>query len=251
MIRARVPVNDKIVEAAKKLLKKPSAGPAHAQLRKMVNGKVKSIDVDWWRKVNGVAPRQVTAKAEKSFQNKLAGIEAMADPARNSNEPQRQEAEKILARVRAAGPPKAPRMPSAPGLEEYDLEQARLQAELDRMDARMWDKFKTPARKGGPMGNTATKLIGTTRPKPSSVNTTKSQATKATPIPVNTTRTKPTAKPVNTTAQPKSAAKPVNTTTPKRPRTADRHLEPNRDRHRPGYMAEYMRRRRAAEREGR
>jgi hypothetical protein len=41
----------------------------------------------------------------------------------------------------------------------------------------------------------------------------------------------------------------------KKPRSADRHLEPNRDRHSPGYMRnymrEYMRRRRAAERKGR
>jgi hypothetical protein len=39
--------------------------------------------------------------------------------------------------------------------------------------------------------------------------------------------------------------------TAKKPRSADRHLEPNRDRHRPGYMRAYMRQRRAAEREGR
>ena len=40
---------------------------------------------------------------------------------------------------------------------------------------------------------------------------------------------------------------PVSTTTkPKKPRSADRHREPNRDRHSPGYMREYMRRRRAA-----
>jgi hypothetical protein len=32
----------------------------------------------------------------------------------------------------------------------------------------------------------------------------------------------------------------------KKPRTADRHREPNRDRHSPGYMRDYMRRRRAA-----
>jgi hypothetical protein len=37
----------------------------------------------------------------------------------------------------------------------------------------------------------------------------------------------------------------------RKPRSADRHLEPNRDRHSPGYMKLYMRRRRAAEREGR
>lgn len=33
----------------------------------------------------------------------------------------------------------------------------------------------------------------------------------------------------------------------KKPRSADRHREPNRDRHAPGYMRDYMRRRRAAQ----
>ena len=42
---------------------------------------------------------------------------------------------------------------------------------------------------------------------------------------------------VNTKAKPKPAAKPVN--------TKDR----SRDRHSPGYMAEYMRRRRAAQKD--
>jgi Protein of unknown function (DUF2786) len=64
---------------------------------------------------------------------------------------------------------------------------------------------------------------------------------------VNTTKPKPrpsNAPPVNTTAKPKPhKSGPVNTT--KKPRSADRHLEPNRDRHSPGYMREYMRRRRA------
>ena len=46
----------------------------------------------------------------------------------------------------------------------------------------------------------------------------------------------------------RQATKPVNTTAPKKPRTADRHREPNRDRHAPGYMRDYMRRRRAAQR---
>jgi hypothetical protein len=38
---------------------------------------------------------------------------------------------------------------------------------------------------------------------------------------------------------------------PKKPRSTDRHLEPNRDRHSPGYMREYMRKRRAGIRKGR
>jgi hypothetical protein len=48
---------------------------------------------------------------------------------------------------------------------------------------------------------------------------------------------------VNTTTTAKSEAARVNTT--KKPRSADRHKEPNRDRHREGYMREYMRRWRA------
>jgi hypothetical protein len=39
----------------------------------------------------------------------------------------------------------------------------------------------------------------------------------------------------------------VNTTKGK-PRTGDRHRTPNRDRHSPGYMRAYMRRRRALKR---
>ena len=60
---------------------------------------------------------------------------------------------------------------------------------------------------------------------------------------VNTTA-KPKPAPGANTTKPKPTAPKVNTT--KRPRSADRHLEPNRDRHSPGYMREYMRRWRAA-----
>jgi hypothetical protein len=60
--------------------------------------------------------------------------------------------------------------------------------------------------------------------------------------PVNTTRLlTPQAGPVNTTGPMKP--KSVNTT---KPRSADRHLEPNRDRHPSGYMRDYMRRWRTA-----
>jgi hypothetical protein len=47
---------------------------------------------------------------------------------------------------------------------------------------------------------------------------------------------------VNTTGP-----RPESTTDGKKPRSADRHREPNRDRHRPGYMRDYMRRWRAAQ----
>jgi hypothetical protein len=44
----------------------------------------------------------------------------------------------------------------------------------------------------------------------------------------------------------KAGSGPSVNTAAKKPRTADRHREPNRDRHSPGYMRNYMRRRRAA-----
>jgi hypothetical protein len=85
----------------------------------------------------------------------------------------------------------------------------------------------------------ATKLLNTTKPRHGTkpdVNTTKMA------LGVNTTKPEPS---VNTT-KPRLRTKPVVNTTGGKPRSADRHLEPNRDRHSPGYMREYMRRRRAA-----
>jgi len=65
--------------------------------------------------------------------------------------------------------------------------------------------------------------------------------------PVSTTRPGVPARlaSVNTAQAAPSKANPVNTT---KPRSADRHLEPNRDRHSPGYMVEYMRKWRARRR---
>jgi hypothetical protein len=199
----RVPVNDEILAAAQELLKKPSA--YRDTLRRIINGKVKSVDVDWWRNENGVTAWQVAEKAEQNLKARLDSIKAMADPTRNPSEHQRRVAEATFARMQAAGIPKALRMPSAPGLEKHDRQQAQRRATIRvELDA----AFKAyKARRDAAMRNAS----------------------------VNTAKTKPT----------------VNTTTARKPRTADRHLEPNRDRHRPGYMAEYMRRRRAAERKGR
>src|SRR5262245_23805241 len=109
---ARVPVNDAIVQTARELLKGPSA--YRDRLRGIVSGKIKSIDVAWWRAENGVAPHQLDAKLEKEFKKKLDKIKAMADPARNSNEHQRRSAEAALARFQATGPAKLKRTPSAP-----------------------------------------------------------------------------------------------------------------------------------------
>jgi hypothetical protein len=212
----RVPVNDAIVQAARELLKKPSG--YRDRLRQIISGKVKSIDADWWRSQHGVAHRQRDAYTEKAFKAKLDKIAAMADPARNPSAHQRQVAEAALAKLQTAGPPKTMRMPSAPGLEDYDREQERrrpppLPSSIDEL-------LRTRAERQG-----ARKRNTTTRP----VNTTKS--IKARAASVNTTKTK-------------SRTGSVNTTTSK-PRSADRHREPNRDRHSPGYMRDYMRRRRA------
>jgi hypothetical protein len=201
----RVPVNDKILAAAQKLLGKPAVD--HSVLRRIISGKVKSIDADWWREAHGVVAAQVNAKREKDFKRKLADIKAMADPERNPNAHQRQVAEAAFTKLEAAGAPKAPHVPSARGLEEYDRQMARRREEIARTMAPIWAAMKNP----------------------SSAYTAKSKP-------------KPTTKPVNTTkAEP---TKPVNTTTSK-PRTADRHRQPNRDRHSPDYMRRYMAARRA------
>jgi hypothetical protein len=204
-----------MVQAARKLLKGPSA--YRERLRQIINGKVKSVDADWWRTENGVAPWQVAAKLEKKFKAKLDKITAMADPARNPSAHQRQVAEAALAKLQAAGAPKAARMQSAPGLEEYDRKQAQRQPPpLPSLDELLKARA---ARQGRPMRS-------------------------ATARPVNTTTAKAEPRPINTTKL-RQATKPANTTAAKKPRTADRHREPNRDRHSPGYMREYMRRRRA------
>jgi hypothetical protein len=208
----RVPINDEMVQAASKLLHGPSA--YRDTLRRIVDRKVKSVDVDLWRRLNGVTQWHLDKKQEKDFNAKLNKIRAMTDPAGNPNEHQRRVAEGMLAKLKAAGPPKAG-MRSPPGLEEYDHKlaqsQAACMAELDAaLEAAMSRRDTT-----------------TTKPRPAlSVNTTKPKSG------------------VNTTTKPRP--KPDVNTTKAKSRSADRHLEPNRDRHSPGYMRDYMRRRRAA-----
>jgi hypothetical protein len=213
----RVPVNDEIVRAARELLEGPSG--YRSLLRKIVNGQVKTIDADWWRSENGVTPWQLDKKQEKGFNAKLEKVKVMADPARNPNAHQRQVAEAMLAKMEAAGPPRVSDV-SAPGLKEYDRRhKAEMAAQRAYMDAAFkhakarWDAEQAAAVNTANPVNT-TKPRPATRPKPKpSVNTTK----RAKPEPVNTIK----------------------------PKQADRHLEPNRDRHSAGYMREYMRRRRA------
>jgi hypothetical protein len=112
-------------------LDKPLPGDKHwpdrTKLRQIISGKVKSVDVDWWRWENGVTKHQVDVKAERDHDKRLAALKAMADPARNSNAHERRAAKAALARAEAAGPPSG-RLSSAPGLEEFDREQARQRA---------------------------------------------------------------------------------------------------------------------------
>lgn len=218
----RAPVNDKIVARARELLqhegpRSDNWWPDRGRLRRIVNGTAKTVEVSWWREENGVTPRQVTAKSKKDWEKKLAGIRAMTDAAANPNEHSRRVAETKLAELEAAGPP-MPSMRSAPGLEEYDREEARMREAIARSNAAAWRAIDEAHRR----------------------EAARSASTK----PVNTTKAEPGAKP-------RPATDGVNTTKPKKPRSADRHLEPNRDRHRPGYMREYMRRKRAAERKDR
>jgi hypothetical protein len=95
------------------------------------------------------------------------------------------------------------------------------------------------------------KAIGAGKTLEARVNTTGGHEAREKPTPhkesVNTTRTRE--KPKSASAE----ADGVNTTggpEPKRrkPRSADRHKEPNKDRHSPGYMAAYMRAWRARQR---
>jgi hypothetical protein len=208
-------VNDKIVRAAQELLKR-GGGEGYTKLRQIVSGKVKSVDPDWWRRVNGVAPWQLSAKLEKKTQARLDAIKALADPAGNPNAHERRVAEAMLAKLQAAKPPKV-HTRSPPGFEEYDRLMEKRRAAVKRdFDARIDEMLKAAAARRG--GNTA---------KPARLlNTTKQREPEPEAPAFNTTKHEP------------------------KPRSADRHLEPNRDRHSPGYMREYMReymrRRRAA-----
>jgi hypothetical protein len=150
---------------------------------------------------------------------KLDKLQRLADPTGNPMERERAVARHKLTELKKHIPPGLPPMPPEIDPEMFAEPSAR------RRGSRTLRPPKPISRRGLPAPDGAVSAAGL----------------------VNTTR-KP--KPgVNTTAQPKPA--PVNTTAPGKPRSADRHLEPNRDRHRPGYMREYMRRRRAAERKGR
>jgi hypothetical protein len=131
-----VPITDALRKAARDLLDEDAARP-HGRLRSEDRKQLKAIadpasrrkfiDVDWWRWVHGRkyvhAYNIEDAPANRA---KVEKLEALADPKRNPNEHERKIAEAKLANFK----PKQP--PSAPGLEEYDREQAEWKAERDR-----------------------------------------------------------------------------------------------------------------------
>jgi hypothetical protein len=85
-----------------------------AQLQKIVDGKLKSVDVVWWRSFHG-----------KIDEERAAAIAAMADPTRNPNEHERKVAAVKLAALKA----------KAPGLEAYEAELAAYEASIKRVPA--------------------------------------------------------------------------------------------------------------------
>jgi hypothetical protein len=215
-------ITEEMREAARQLLKSTTKldGSERDLLTKVSNGKRKLIDGGWWRERHHDIVNQP----------KRAKLAALADPAHNDNVHERAVAATMLAKFKDRRPP---------GLHP---EPPPLPRTLAEWDARRRKPFNTAKSKAGPVNTTgpsAAKLgpVNTAQAGPSTtkpVSTTK-QAGPGKAKPVNTTGAAPSAKPVSTTS--------VNTA---KPRSSDRHREPNRDRHSPGYMRDYMRRKRAA-----
>jgi hypothetical protein len=174
---ARIPVNLKIIEAARRQLarsRRKNDGDDRAKLRAIVDGSAQTVDIEWWRGLHGVSSRQV----------RKALVRLASD--RNPNAYERALAAGKLAKLDAG----LAMPPSAPGLEKHDREERAYRAAL------------ASQAKPGP-----------------SLNITRPAKTKS----------------------PKTGKPEPSLNTTKKPRSADRHLEPNRDRHRPGYLREFMR----------
>jgi hypothetical protein len=274
-----------------RLGKAPAEG-SHAMVRLLASE---------WREANGIAHRQMVRRLERDAEPKLRKIKAMTDPVMNPNEHQREVAEAILAKMQAKlqAEIRAIRLPPAPGLEDYDHQQAKSQATTSRANIKMREMFENDvadamrdiAAKSERVNTKAKSApVNTSNPRKTAdslawdvdlglgldlsafgldqpVNTSEPEPEpKAKPEAVNTKRTS-TIKPRNradtldwnvdlgldwskwgmpeepvNTSEPNLADEPVNTK-PSEP-SSDR----NRDRHSPGYMREYMRRRRAAKR---
>jgi hypothetical protein len=224
---ARVPVNDEILRKAREM-----DGRVYCldrgKLRQIISGKIKNIDVEWWRRRNGVSRWQLERQVKEKAERTIRKVKAMTDPALNPNAHQRRVAEEMLAKLQAKLQAEidAIRPPSAPGLEEYDRlypphQPAPAPTKPKPVNTKMYD---------GLFQDFAQRVTDAMRSDPDLRAVPKA-------APVNTSEPEPAADPVNTKPEPEPEPEPVNT----KPRS-DRH----RDRHSPGYMREYMRRRRAA-----
>jgi hypothetical protein len=207
-----ITITEEMREAARQLLKtaKIKNGADLDLLTKIANGKRKLIDGGWWKEIHNYV----------FDQPKRAKLAALADPARNDNPHERAVASAMLSKFKGRRPPGLhPEPPPLPPWEKW----------VRYVKVKPTAKSAKP--KTGPVNTT-----GPSTARPAAVNTTQAGGpSKAKPV----STTKP---PVSTT-QAGPSTKPVNTT---KPRSADRHREPNRDRHSPGYMREYMRHWRAA-----
>jgi hypothetical protein len=93
----RLKITDEMREAAHRLLRTRGvvrSGADRARLADIVDGKRKVIDALWWAKFYQVIDQQ-----------KLDKLERLADPARNSNEHERELAGRKAAEFKAHRPP--------------------------------------------------------------------------------------------------------------------------------------------------
>jgi hypothetical protein len=204
------------------------------------------IDADWWRWLHGTDQRQVAFAARAKAATRREALEAMADPRRNDKAHERAVAARKLAELKAKTAAAGFRPVSTPGLEELDRAKAERDERLRRWheeSARRW--AETGERIKAEQAAAAARAEQAAAARAERVNTTKAKKER-----VNTAKeeTVTRAERVNTTEEEAAARTTERVNTTKQPRSADRHKEPNRDRHRPGYMRDYMKAYRARKR---
>jgi hypothetical protein len=110
----QVPITEAMRTVAKKISSRETLRSADMRrLQAIMSGKQKKVDAEWWR---GIAGSETSARADQ--------LAAMADPARNPNQHEREVAAAMLRKERAKGI----------GLEEYDRLWPPLQKALKRED---------------------------------------------------------------------------------------------------------------------
>ena len=102
----QIPVTDEIRAAAKEYLaahKQTLPAPTRKKLQSIIDGERKVLDVAWWRKLFG--GERVAREADDQ---RLEKLQAMADPARNSNAHERAAAQSKIDGFKASKPKSAP-----------------------------------------------------------------------------------------------------------------------------------------------